>query len=164
MVRWEKVRGHVRFEFLCGARALRDHAWRTEALLEAAKRRTIHDRELIEHLERAAGECDTLKQRRVHLDAEDAPAAGPACEHHPGGAAVKAESGRKEVMVRRTHPAGDALHLHDLAAAHPAQRVQRVYAVVHHVAARAIVRLRGALVALADGVGDGASLQALLPQ
>ena len=67
VVRWEKVRGHVRFEFLCGARALRDHAWRTEALLEAAKRRTMHDRELIEHLERAAAERDVLKKRLADL-------------------------------------------------------------------------------------------------
>ena len=69
VVRWEKVRGHVRFEFLCGARALRDHAWRTEALLEAAKRRTLHDRELIAHLERAAAERDTLKKRLTELNA-----------------------------------------------------------------------------------------------
>ena len=67
IVRWEKVRGHVRFEFLCGARALRDHAWRTEALLEAAKKRTMHDRELIEHLERAAAERDTLKKRLAEI-------------------------------------------------------------------------------------------------
>ena len=69
VVRWEKVRGHVRFEFLCGARALRDHAWRTEALLEAAKRRTMADRELIAHLERAAAERDTLKKRLGELTA-----------------------------------------------------------------------------------------------
>jgi alanyl-tRNA synthetase len=63
IVRWEKVRGNVRFEFLCGARALSDHAWRTEALLEAAKRRTLKDRELIAHLERAAAERDELRKR-----------------------------------------------------------------------------------------------------
>jgi len=63
VVRWERVRGNLRFEFLCGARALRDHAWRTEALLEAAKRRTLKDRDLIAHLERAAAERDTLERR-----------------------------------------------------------------------------------------------------
>src|SRR6185295_17028066 len=60
VVRWEKVRGNVRIEFLCGARAVADHAWRTEALLEAAKRRTLKDRELIAHLEKAAEERDEL--------------------------------------------------------------------------------------------------------
>jgi alanyl-tRNA synthetase len=69
IVRWEKVRGNTRFEFLCGARALRDHAWRTEALLEAAKRRTLKDRELIGHLERAAAERDDLAKRLRELTA-----------------------------------------------------------------------------------------------
>ena len=69
VVRWEKVRGNTRFEFLCGARALRDHAWRTEALLEAAKRRTLKDRELIAHLERAAAERDELAKRLRELTA-----------------------------------------------------------------------------------------------
>lgn len=67
VVRWERVRGNLRFEFLCGGRALRDYAWRTEALLEAAKRRTLQDRELIAHLERAAGERDTLRRRVQEL-------------------------------------------------------------------------------------------------
>jgi alanyl-tRNA synthetase len=69
IVRWERVRGNLRFEFLCGARALSDHAWRTESLLEAAKRRTLKDRELIAHLERAAEERDELKKRVRELSA-----------------------------------------------------------------------------------------------
>lgn len=67
VVRWEKVRGNLRFEFLCGGRALRDHAWRTEALIEGARRRTLKDRELIAHLERAADERDELKKRLLEL-------------------------------------------------------------------------------------------------
>jgi alanyl-tRNA synthetase len=67
IVRWEKVRGNLRFEFLCGGRALRDYGWRTEALLEAARRRTLKDRELIAHLERAAAERDELKKRLTEL-------------------------------------------------------------------------------------------------
>jgi alanyl-tRNA synthetase len=63
IVRWEKVRGNVRFEFLCGGRALRDHAWRTESLLEAARKRTLKDTELIAHLERAATERDALRKQ-----------------------------------------------------------------------------------------------------
>jgi alanyl-tRNA synthetase len=63
IVRWEKVRGTIRFEFLCGGRALRDYAWRTETLLEAARRRTLGETELIEHLERAAAERDALRRQ-----------------------------------------------------------------------------------------------------
>ncbi|MGH7741552.1 MAG: alanyl-tRNA editing protein [Candidatus Eiseniibacteriota bacterium] len=69
VMRWERVRGRVRFEFLCGARALRDHAWRNQALLEAARRCTLSDRDLIAHLERAAEERDALKRRLRELTA-----------------------------------------------------------------------------------------------
>jgi alanyl-tRNA synthetase len=67
VVRWEKVRGNVRFEFLCGARALADHAWRTEALVERARKHTLKDRELLDHLERAMGERDELRKRLADL-------------------------------------------------------------------------------------------------
>jgi len=69
IVRWERVRGNLRFEFLCGARALADYGWRTESLLEAARRRTLKDSELIAHLERAAAERDELKKRLGELTA-----------------------------------------------------------------------------------------------
>jgi alanyl-tRNA synthetase len=63
VLRWERVRANLRFEFLCGGRALRDHAWRTETLIESARRRSIADHELIVHLERAAAERDELRRR-----------------------------------------------------------------------------------------------------
>jgi alanyl-tRNA synthetase len=68
VVGWEKVRGNVRVAFLCGGRALLDHAWRTEALLEAAKRRTLKDRDLIAHLERALEERDVLAKQLRELN------------------------------------------------------------------------------------------------
>jgi alanyl-tRNA synthetase len=67
IVRWEKVRGNLRFEFLCGARALSDHGWRTEALVEGAKRHTVKDRELLDHLDRAVAERDDLRKRLQDL-------------------------------------------------------------------------------------------------
>jgi len=69
IVGWERLRGNVRFAFLCGGRALKDHAWRTETLLEAAKRRSRSDRELVAHLERALDERDELKKRVNALSA-----------------------------------------------------------------------------------------------
>ena len=69
IVGWERLRGNVRFAFLCGGRALKDHAWRTETLLEAAKRRSRSDRELVAHLERALDERDELKKRLSALSA-----------------------------------------------------------------------------------------------
>ena len=69
IVGWEKLRGNVRFAFLCGSRALRDHAWRTEALLDAAKRRSSSERDLIAHLEKALEERDELRKRFNALSA-----------------------------------------------------------------------------------------------
>ena len=63
IVGWERLRGNIRFAFLCGGRSLRDHAWRAEALLEAAKRRSRSDRELVAHLEKALEERDELRKR-----------------------------------------------------------------------------------------------------
>jgi alanyl-tRNA synthetase len=68
IVRWERVRGNLRFEFVCGRRALEDHAWRTESLAEAARRRTLKDRDLIAHLERAAAERDELRKQLDELN------------------------------------------------------------------------------------------------
>jgi len=67
IVSWEKIRGNIRFSFLCGGRALRDHAWRTEALLEAARRRSSSDRDLIAHLERAFEEREELRKQLAAL-------------------------------------------------------------------------------------------------
>jgi alanyl-tRNA synthetase len=67
VARWEKVRGNLRFEFLCGARALADHSWRTEALVEGARRHTLKDRELLEHLERALADREELRKRLADL-------------------------------------------------------------------------------------------------
>ena len=65
VIGWDKVRGNVRLLFHCGGRALADHAWRTEALIEAAKRRTVKDADVLAHLERLAEERDAFgKQLR----------------------------------------------------------------------------------------------------
>jgi len=69
IVGWEKLRGNVRLTFLCGSRALRDHGWRTEVLLDAARRRSSSDRELIAHLERSLEERDDLRKRLTTLSA-----------------------------------------------------------------------------------------------
>jgi hypothetical protein len=67
IVGWERIRGNVRFSFLCGGRALQDHAWRTEQLLDAAKRRSSGERELIAHLERALEEREELRKQLTAL-------------------------------------------------------------------------------------------------
>lgn len=101
VVGWEKVRGNVRFEFLCGARAFRDHAWRTEALLDAARRRTLGERELIAHLERAAEERDELRKRLAAMVLERLALQARARVGDPprGVAECAAERSREEVRA-----------------------------------------------------------------
>lgn len=65
---WERVRGNLRFTFVCGRRALEDHAWRTESLADAARRHTLRDRDLLAHLERAIEERDALRKRIAALE------------------------------------------------------------------------------------------------
>jgi alanyl-tRNA synthetase len=101
IVGWEKIRGNVRFSFLCGQRALRDHAWRTEQLLEAAKRRSSSERDLIEHLERALEERDDFRKRLAALSLKVlASEARTAVGTPPRGVAVIAdERSREEVRA-----------------------------------------------------------------
>jgi alanyl-tRNA synthetase len=101
VVRWEKVRGNLRFEFLCGARALQDHAWRLDEMSEAAKRRTLADREVIAHLERAAAERDELARRlrELSLRALAAEARARVGEPPRGVAEISASRTREEVRA-----------------------------------------------------------------
>ena len=99
IVGWEKLRGNLRLEFLCGGRALEDHAWRTEALVEGARRRTLKDRDLIAQLERAADERNEMRKR---LDALAAQALEAECRKRVGDpprgvADFAAERPREEV-------------------------------------------------------------------
>ncbi len=97
IVGWERIRGHVRFSFLCGGRALRDHAWRTEQLLEAAKRRSSGERELIAHLERALEEREDFRKRLAALSLRMlATEAREAVGSPPRGVAVLADDRSRE--------------------------------------------------------------------
>lgn len=61
--RWEKWKGGVRVEFVCGMRALADHQDRVRAMVEAALRRNAADSDVIELLERAANEKVALARQ-----------------------------------------------------------------------------------------------------
>ncbi|MEO6463512.1 MAG: alanyl-tRNA editing protein, partial [Candidatus Eisenbacteria bacterium] len=65
--RWEKWRGGVRVEFVCGVRALADHQDRVRAMVEAALRRNTADHDVIAQLERAADERVALARQLKRL-------------------------------------------------------------------------------------------------
>ena len=67
--RWQREKGGVRVEFVCGVRAWRDYGRRVQLLAEAAARRDTGEMEIVETLERAAAERDTLRKRAAKLAA-----------------------------------------------------------------------------------------------
>jgi alanyl-tRNA synthetase len=156
IVGWERLRGNVRFAFLCGGRALRDHAWRTETLLEAARRRSRSDRELVAHLERALDERDELKKRLGALSARFlADEARSAVGSPPKPVRVlAAERTRDDVrtFALQCLEAGAPWVISGAAAPEPALVVARAKAVAGAVDLRALVP---ALLAAARGKGGG---------
>ncbi|HKA23849.1 MAG TPA: alanyl-tRNA editing protein [Candidatus Eisenbacteria bacterium] len=88
--RWERFKGGVRVEFVCGDRALRDYARRVRELVEAAGRRGTGDSEVLDVLERAAAERDDLRKQLKRLGEELAKAesASLAAAHRDSGEAV----------------------------------------------------------------------------
>lgn len=98
---WERVRGNLRFGFVCGARALADHGWRTETLAESARRHTLRDRDLVAHLERAAEERDALRKRVAELELAALTAeVGRLVQESEGGVSALAESRSREDVRR----------------------------------------------------------------
>jgi alanyl-tRNA synthetase len=87
---WERMRGNVRVEFVCGDRAWRDHAWRVRQLVEAGRRRNTGDREVVEVLERALAERDDLRKQVKALETQlaRAEAAELAAAHRAAGGPV----------------------------------------------------------------------------
>jgi alanyl-tRNA synthetase len=65
--RWEKWKGGVRVEFVCGMRALADHQDRVRGMVEAAQRRNASDRDVLALLERAADEKVALARQVKRL-------------------------------------------------------------------------------------------------
>jgi alanyl-tRNA synthetase len=156
IVGWERLRGNVRFAFLCGGRALRDHAWRTETLLEAAKRRSRSDRELVSHLERALEERDELKKRLNAVSAKLlADEARRAVGSPPQRVSVLApERSRDEVrtFALQCLEAGAPWVISAAAAPEPSLVVARAKAVAGALDLRSLVP---ALLAAARGKGGG---------
>jgi len=65
--RWEKWKGGVRVEFVCGVRAIADHQDRVRGMVEAAQRRNASDRDVLALLERAAEEKVALARQVKRL-------------------------------------------------------------------------------------------------
>jgi alanyl-tRNA synthetase len=69
VIRWDKIRNNVRFEFLCGRRAWKDYSLKNRSLLEISQRFSVNEREAAACAARIVEDAKSLrkKQRRSKL-------------------------------------------------------------------------------------------------
>lgn len=102
--RWERYKGGVRVEFLCGGRALRDYRWKHAAVAELAARLGVKDREVAEGVGRLA---EQLREReRAAADLRER-----LLEREAQAYLARAEGTPRVVAAVVDHPVDDAVAL-----------------------------------------------------
>lgn len=79
VTKWEKIRGNLRFEFLCGRRAVEDYTWKNRALAEIAARFSAHEKNIPAAVEKTVSEVKQarkkmrlLQEKLARYEAEEA--------------------------------------------------------------------------------------------
>jgi alanyl-tRNA synthetase len=67
ILKWERIRNNLRFEFVCGGRALRDYTLKNRTLLQAAARLSVGESEVIAALEKLFGDLKNQKKQNRKL-------------------------------------------------------------------------------------------------
>ncbi len=62
ILKWEKIRNNVKFEFVCGQRASKDYAWKNRDLRELSNMFTVSEREVLTSVEKL--QSDLKSQRK----------------------------------------------------------------------------------------------------
>jgi alanyl-tRNA synthetase len=62
ILKWERIRDNVRFEFLCGNRALQDYLAKNRILRELSNRYTVHESEVLSVVEKLSSDLKSQKQ------------------------------------------------------------------------------------------------------
>ncbi|HEX2695560.1 MAG TPA: alanyl-tRNA editing protein, partial [Acidobacteriota bacterium] len=68
VVKWEKIRGNLRFDFVCGGRALRDYQEKNRTVRHAAAAFSVSDRDVPAAIDKAQAEVKALKKRARRLE------------------------------------------------------------------------------------------------
>jgi alanyl-tRNA synthetase len=68
IVKWDKIRGNLRFEFVCGGRALRDYQEKTRTVRHAASAFSAAERDIAAAIDKARAEIKALKKRTRGLE------------------------------------------------------------------------------------------------
>jgi alanyl-tRNA synthetase len=68
VLKWEKIRGNLRFDFVCGGRALRDYQDKNRTVRGAAAAFSVADRDIPAAIDKAQAEVKALKKRVRRLE------------------------------------------------------------------------------------------------
>ena len=61
ILRWERIRDNIRFEFICGIRALQDYTLKNRILRDLSNRLTVHEQEVPSSIERLFSDLKSQK-------------------------------------------------------------------------------------------------------
>jgi alanyl-tRNA synthetase len=67
VLNWERIRNNLRFEFVCGQRALRDYAWRNSDLRQLASQFSVHEKEVFSWVQKTIEEMKALRKKMKKL-------------------------------------------------------------------------------------------------
>jgi len=62
ILKWERIRNNLRFDFLCGQRALKDYTWKNRILRQLARQFTVSELQVLSSVEKLFS--DTKSQRK----------------------------------------------------------------------------------------------------
>lgn len=68
VIKWEKIRGNLRFEFVCGGRALRDYQEKNRVARHAAAAFSVAERDVPAAIDKTQAEVKALKKRARRLE------------------------------------------------------------------------------------------------
>ncbi|MFB0565841.1 MAG: alanyl-tRNA editing protein [Candidatus Aminicenantaceae bacterium] len=63
ILRWERIRDNIRFEFVCGKRALQDYIWKNRTIRQLSHQLTASGQDVVSSVERAFSELKSQKKK-----------------------------------------------------------------------------------------------------
>lgn len=67
ILKWERIRSNIRFEFACGQRAVKDYSWKNSHLRQLSNLFTVQEKEVFASVERLLSDLKVLKKRNKKM-------------------------------------------------------------------------------------------------
>lgn len=62
IIKWDKIRSNMRFEFLCGGRALQDYVWKNRSVIATGLKLSVHEKDIAASAEKMHQEVKQAKK------------------------------------------------------------------------------------------------------